>query len=72
MQTESPAKHCSPHWERVDLIDRLLTMSLVDIDAAYSSGKLLVLAKPELRKLVVALFTQSPKREALLKRIAQD
>ena len=57
-------------WDRFSAVGRFMDMSLADIQVALSDGVFRSVSGQELSKLVVACFTDSPKRQDLLRLLA--
>jgi centromere/kinetochore protein ZW10 len=57
-------------WDRFQAVGRFMEMSLMDIQAGLADGVFRTVTGPELSRLIMATFSDGPKRQRLLQALA--
>jgi hypothetical protein len=61
---------CSKEWQHFEAVGQFMNMNLAEIRAALANGVFRQVGSQELSRLIVATFSDSPKRQALLHTLA--
>jgi protein transport protein DSL1/ZW10 len=69
---DSGSKSDSREWDRFSAVGRFMDMSIADIEVALSDGVFRSVTGPELVRLVMSCFDDTPKRRALLKVLSSN
>ena len=68
--TDGLLESCSKEWNHFEAVGELLHLNLAEIQTALANGLFRDVRSQELSRLVMATFNDSPKRQALLRTLA--
>lgn len=60
------------NWNKFEKVREILLLRLVEIETGYQEGKYEQFSNQELKKLILALFNDSPKRQKFLETIQKN